>query len=124
MHIITAGSAPRFELPGVEFTGYAAPSRGSDALCTWQITVAPGLVSDQAHTLDQDEIFQVTSGAIRLNADGPVLAAGDCAVVPAGEPILLSNPGDAAATAIVVIRSGFAATMADGSTVSSPPWAQ
>lgn len=124
MHIITAGSAPRFELPGVEFTGYAAPSRGSDALCTWQITVAAGLVSDQAHTLDQDEIFQVTSGTIRLKPDGPVVAAGDCAIVPAGEPILLSNPREATATAIVAIRSGFTAKMADGSAVNAPPWAQ
>ena len=123
MHIITADSAPRFDLPGVEFTGYAAPSRGSDGLCAWQITVAPGLVSDQAHMLDHDEVFLVTSGSIRLSPDGQRLRAGDCAIVPAGGPIQLSNPGAEPATAHVLIRSGFTATMADGSAVPTPPWA-
>jgi mannose-6-phosphate isomerase-like protein (cupin superfamily) len=123
LHIITADSAPRFDLPGVEFTGYAAPSRGSDGLCAWQITVAPGLVSDQAHTLDHDEVFLVTSGSIRLSPDGQRLRAGDCAIVPAGGPIQLSNPGAEPATAHVLIRSGFTAMMADGSAVPTPPWA-
>ena len=124
MHIITADSAPRFELPGVEFTGYAAPSRGSDGLCAWQITVAPGLVSGQAHLLDADEVFLVMSGSITLSPDGQPLGAGDCAVVPAGSPIQLSNPGAERATAHVLIRSGFTAMMADGSPVPTPPWAK
>lgn len=123
MHVITAASAPRFDLPGVEFTGYAAPSRGSGGLCAWQIRVAPGLVSDGAHTLDQDEVFLVTSGVIQLSPDGQRLTAGDCAIVPAGSPILLSNPGAEEATAHVLIRAGFSAEMADGSPVGTPPWA-
>jgi mannose-6-phosphate isomerase-like protein (cupin superfamily) len=124
MYVITADSAPRFDLPGVEFTGYAAPSRGSDGLCAWQIRVAPGLVSDQAHTLDQDEVFLVTSGTIQLSPDGQRLATGDCAIVPAGSPILLSNPGAEEATAHVLIKAGFTAMMADGSPVGPPPWAK
>jgi mannose-6-phosphate isomerase-like protein (cupin superfamily) len=124
MHVITAGAAPRFDLPGVEFTGYAAPSRGSDGLCAWQIRVAPGLVSDQAHTLDQDEVFLVMSGTIQLGRDGQPLAAGDCAIVPAGSPIVLSNPGAEEATAHVLIKAGFTASMADGSAIPTPPWAK
>ncbi len=124
MHIITADSAPRFDLPGVEFIGYAAPSLGSDGLCAWQITVAPGLVSDQAHMLDSDEVFLVISGSIRLSPDGQPLSAGDCAIVPAGSPIQLSNSAAEPATAHVLIRSGFTATMADGSAVPTPPWAR
>lgn len=123
MHVITAAEAPRFGLPGVDFTGYAAPSRGSAGLCAWRIEVAPGLVSEQAHTLDQDEVFLVTSGSITLSPDGPALAAGDCAVVPAGTPILLANPGEGPAAAHVMIRSGFSATMADGTRLATPPWA-
>ena len=123
MHVITADQAPRFEFAGVEFTGYAAPSRGSADLCAWQIRVSPGLVSDQAHTLDQDEIFMINSGVITLSPDGPKLAAGDCVIVPAGTPIQLSNPGHDFATAHVVIRAGFNAKMADGSAVGTPPWA-
>ncbi len=124
MHVITADQAPRFEFSGVEFTGYAAPSRGSGDLCAWQIAVSPGLVSEQAHTLDQDEIFMITAGVITLRPDGPRLAAGDCVIVPARTPIQLSNPGDVVATAHVMIRAGFSATMADGAAVGTPPWAQ
>jgi mannose-6-phosphate isomerase-like protein (cupin superfamily) len=123
MHVISATDAPRFELPGVEFTGLAAPSRGSAEICTWRITVAPGLVSDQAHTLDRDEVFMITSGSVRLTLDGPALRAGDAAVVPAGSPIQLVNAGEGEATAFVVIRAGFSATMADGTVVGTPPWA-
>ena len=86
--------------------------------------MAPGLVSDQAHTLDTDEVFLVTSGTIRLNQDGQPLAAGDCAIVPAGTPILLSNPGAEEATAHVLIKAGFTGKMADGTTVPTPPWAK
>jgi mannose-6-phosphate isomerase-like protein (cupin superfamily) len=123
VHVITHAEAPTFGLPGVDFTGYAAPSRGSAGLCAWRIDVAPGLVSDQAHTLDQDEVFLVTSGTITLGQDGPALTAGDCAVVPAGTPILLANPGTERATAHVLIRSGFSAAMADGTRMATPPWA-
>src|SRR5258708_10485323 len=124
MHIITADKAPRFEIPGVQFTGYAAPSRGSDGLCAWQIRVEPGLVSEQAHTLDQDEIFLVTSGVITLSTDGQRLAPGDCAIVPAGTPIRLGNPGAEPARAHVLTPAGFAAAMADGAAIGTPPWAQ
>jgi mannose-6-phosphate isomerase-like protein (cupin superfamily) len=124
MFVITAKDAPRFELPGVEFTGLAAPSRGSRDLCSWRISVAPGLDSDQAHALDQDEIFMVTSGAIRLVPGGPLLGPGDAAVVTAGTPIQLANPGPDPATAYVVVRAGFTATYADGTAIPTPPWAR
>src|SRR5689334_14929288 len=94
MHIITAAEAPRFQLPGVEFIGYAAPSRGSGRLCAWQIRVDAGLVSPASHTIDEDEVFLITSGVLQLCDAGPRLSTGDCAIVPAGTPILLSNPGD------------------------------
>ena len=124
MHVITATGAPRFDLPGVQFTGLAAPSRGSREVCTWRITVAAGLDSPQAHTLDRDEIFMVTSGALQLAADTPPVRAGDVAVVPAGMPIQLGNPGAEPAEAYVVIGAGFTATMADGTSVGTPPWAR
>lgn len=123
MTVIKAAEAPKFELPGVEFTGLAAPSRGSAGLCTWRITVTPGLES-QPHTLDTDEVFMITAGTLRLTADGELLGSGDAAVVPAGEPIQLANPGDEPAEAFVAIRSGFTPRMADGAATDTPPWAQ
>jgi mannose-6-phosphate isomerase-like protein (cupin superfamily) len=124
MHVITSAEAPRFELPGVEFTGFAAPSRGSRDVCAWRITVAAGLRSEQSHTLDRDEIFLVTAGTLQLAPDGAVVHAGDAAIVPAGTAIQVSNPGDEPAQAYVTIGAGFTATMADGTQVDTPPWAR
>ena len=124
MNIIRATQAAKFNLPGTEFTAFAAPSRGSADVCTWQLTVAPGHASDQSHTLDRDEVFMVTAGTIRLADDGDLLHAGDAAVVPAGSPIQLANPGDEPARAYIAIGAGFTATMADGTALGTPPWAQ
>ncbi len=123
MHVITEAEAPRFDLNGIEFTGLAAPSRGSADVCAWRITVAAGVYSPSWHTLDRDEIFLVTSGAIQIAPDAPVVSAGDAVVVPAGTPIQLVNPKDEPAGAYVVIPAGFTATMADGTPVGTPPWA-
>lgn len=123
IHVTTAAAAPHFELPGVEFIAGAAPSRGCADLCVWTLAVAPGHTSGQAHTLDRDEVFTVTSGTIRLQDDAEPLTAGDTAVVPAGAPIQLANPGAVPASVVVAIQAGFRATMADGTDVGTPPWA-
>lgn len=123
MSIIRLSEAPRFELPGLEFTAMAAPSRGSAGLCTWRLAVAAGLVSPVPHTIDQDEVFMVTSGAVRLSPDGETVHAGDTAIVPAGTEIQLSNAGDTPAEVIVAIRAGFTAKGADGASIGTPPWA-
>ena len=122
MSIIRAGQAPTFELPGVRFTAYAAPSRGSAELCTWQITVSPDQLP-ASHTLDRDETFLVLEGRLRVTPDGEELGPGDVVVVPAGETIAVVNPGSVPARAYVAIRSGFTATTHDGQTIR-PPWAQ
>jgi mannose-6-phosphate isomerase-like protein (cupin superfamily) len=124
MTILPAAEAPTFELPGIVFTGYAAPSRGSRDVCTWLITVEPGHVADQAHRLDRDEVFMVAAGTLRLGPDGDLLRPGDCAVIPAGEPIEVSNPGPEPARAYIAIGAGFSATMADGTVLDTPPWAR
>jgi mannose-6-phosphate isomerase-like protein (cupin superfamily) len=122
MSIIRADQAPTFELPGVKFTAYAAPSRGSAELCTWQITVAPDQ-EPTAHTLDRDETFLVLEGRLRVTPDGEDLGPGDVALAPAGETIAVLNPGPVPARAYVAIGAGFIATTHDGQTIQ-PPWAQ
>jgi len=122
--VIRSAEAPVFELPGVRFVGFAAPSRGSTDLCTWRLTVEPGLVSPESHRIDRDEVFMVTEGRVRISPGGPVLEAGDAVVVPAGSPIQLENPADVPAQVFVAIPSGFTATAEDGTTIGTPPWAQ
>ena len=92
MHVIRSEAAPQFELPGIRFAALAAPSRGSREVCTWRITVEPNLRSPEPHTINRDEVFMVTSGAIQLTPDGDTLGPGDACVVPAGQPIQLVNP--------------------------------
>ena len=120
--ILRAADAPRFEIPGVTFMGMASPSRGSEQLCTWKIIVAAGHETDGAHTLDRDEVFMVLSGSIAVA--GEVLGPGDALVVPAGDDIAVSNPGDVPAEVMVAIPAGFTATMADGTPFGTPPWAE
>jgi mannose-6-phosphate isomerase-like protein (cupin superfamily) len=122
MPVIRADDTATFELPGVRFSAYAAPSRGSRELCTWQITVAPGHRAI-SHTLDRDETFLVLSGRLRFTPGGEVLGPGDVAIVPAGDEIALVNPGPDEALAYVAIAAGFTATTSDGDELQ-PPWAQ
>lgn len=123
MHVITAAEAPTFELPGIRFTGLASPSRGSQGVCTWRISIEAGLHSAQSHTLDRDEIFMITAGELRITPDAAPLKAGDAVVIPAGRPIQPVNEGTVPAEAYVVIQAGFHAKMADGTDVGTPPWA-
>jgi quercetin dioxygenase-like cupin family protein len=125
MSIITmcAAEAPRFQLPGLEFTGLASPSRGSNDVCTWRLTLEPGLTSPEPHTLDRDEIFMVLRGAIRLSPDCEPVAAGGVAVAPSGTPIQVANVGDGEAEVVVAVAAGFRASAADGSEIGTPPWA-
>jgi mannose-6-phosphate isomerase-like protein (cupin superfamily) len=123
MSIIRAADAPQFQLPGIRFTGLAAPSRGSEGLCTWRLTVDVGVRGDAVHTLDRDEVFMVLSGSVQVTPDGEKLGPGDAAVVPAGEEVQLSNLGETEAELHVAITAGFTGTMADGTKVQ-PPWAQ
>jgi mannose-6-phosphate isomerase-like protein (cupin superfamily) len=123
MQIIRVADAPRFRLGGAEFTGLAAPSRGSAGLCTWRLAIDPGVRGDKPHTLDRDEVFMVLAGTVQVTPDGEKLDPGDAVVVLAGESIQLSNLGETTAELHVAITSGFTGTMADGTQVQ-PPWAQ
>jgi mannose-6-phosphate isomerase-like protein (cupin superfamily) len=82
------------------------------------------LESAEPHRLDRDEVFLVVEGEIRLAPEGAVAGPGDVVVVPAGEPIQLANPGDVPARVHVAISAGFGVTMADGTSVATPPWAR
>jgi mannose-6-phosphate isomerase-like protein (cupin superfamily) len=123
MTTVHATEAPRFNLPGLVFTGLASPSRGSSDLCTWRLEIEPGFASPDAHTLDRDEVFMVVAGSIRLSPGDVPIDPGGAAVVPAGTPIRVSNVGDGPAEVIVAIAAGFSATAEDGTEIGTPPWA-
>jgi mannose-6-phosphate isomerase-like protein (cupin superfamily) len=123
MTTIHATEAPRFDLPGLVFTGLASPNRGSTDLCTWRLEIEPGFSSPDAHTLDRDEVFMVVVGSIRLSPGDAPIHTGGAAVVAAGTPIQVANAGDGPAEVIVAIAAGFRATAGDGTEIGTPPWA-
>jgi quercetin dioxygenase-like cupin family protein len=122
--LLRSADARQFELPGIRFTGLASPSRGTDQLCTWMLDLEPGLRSSEHHTIDRDEVFLVLSGTIRLHPDSPTMHPGDAAIVPAGQPIAISNAGDGPAIVHVAISADFTAASADGTPIETPPWAR
>ena len=64
MAIVRATEAAVFEMPGFQFNGLTAPSRGAQELCTWRLHIAPGATSDP-HRLDREEIF-VVQGSVEV----------------------------------------------------------
>ena len=122
MPVITSADAPTFEVPGVRFTGLAAPSRGASENSVWTITVEPG-TPGAPHSVTREEIFVATEGAgeIRIGAETIALRPGDAAVVPPHTEFALANPHAEPFRAVVVLPVGGQAVTADGA--FTPPWA-
>jgi quercetin dioxygenase-like cupin family protein len=124
MPVIKSPTAPRFELPELSVTGLAAPSRGAQETCVWQIELAPG-TPGTPHSVDREEIFVVLDGRGRVDLGGSSheLAPGDTLIVPAGESFALANPGNEPMRAIAVLPVGGRARLPGGEAFV-PPWAQ
>lgn len=121
---IPAPSAPTFDLPGVQFTGLASPSRGSRQNAAWHVRVAPGSPG-APHRLDQEEILVAQTGVATASFDGVevTVAPGDALIVDAGVLFSLSNPGPDPFEAVAVLPVGATATM-EGGEPFTPPWAE
>ena len=107
MRIITADQAPIFNLPGIEITGFAAPSRGSVENAAWRLRMEPR-TPPTVHRVTREEIFIALAGRAVLHIDGAEhhLAAGGAAIVPANVDFALSNPNAAPFEAIAVLPVG------------------
>ena len=126
MAIVRATEAPRFDLPGIHFFGLLAPSRGATELCTWRLEVDPGAgVDSEPHQLDREEVFVMLEGSLTITVDGQAfdLLVGDAIAVPARALLSVANRTSEKAVALVSIRAGFKAVMANGEEISTPPWA-
>ena len=123
MKIIDAADAPAFDMPGVRFTGLAAPSRGARETAAWRIAVEAGTPA-RFHQVTREEIFIATGGRARFHIGGREheLVAGGCAIVPPNVDFALSNPFDAPFEAVVVFPVGGQAMLA-GEAPFVPPWA-
>jgi quercetin dioxygenase-like cupin family protein len=122
MPIIPADDAPTFDMPGVHFTGLAAPSRGARETSVWLLAVdprSPGV----PHSVTREEIFVATAGRGEFHLDGQAhqLAPGDAAIVPPNVEFSVANPHDEPFHAVVVLPVGGEAVTSDGA--FTPPWA-
>lgn len=125
MPLVRAAQAPHFDLDGFHFVGFTAPSRGATELCTWQLDIDPGAVSE-AHRLNHEEVFIPLHGTFSMVLDGEKieLGPGDACAVPAQRVFQVANHSNKAASALVCISAGFNGTYADGRVINTPPWAQ
>lgn len=123
MPVIHPVDAVPFETHGSRFLSYVSPSRGSNQLCAWQLTVPAGL-QGVAHRPTREEVLLVLAGELQVTLDGlaTALQPGDVVLVPAGSELRV-DAGPDGATAWVTTTPGLEAVTADGTKIA-PPWAQ
>jgi len=121
--LIPAAAAPTFMLPGIEFTGLAAPSRGATESAVWIVRIAPG-TAGTPHQLTREEVLVVLEGRARATVNGTDydLATGDGFIVPPRTDFTLANPYTESFRAVAVLPVGGAGVV-NGDTFV-PPWAR
>jgi quercetin dioxygenase-like cupin family protein len=124
MTTIKAADAPTFEVPGVTFTGLAAPSRGASETAVWKVCIQPG-DPGVPHQLDREEVFVATRGVAvaTLDDDEACIESGDALIVPAGTRFSLTATGHEPFEAVVALPVGGTAAF-EGGEPFTPPWAE
>ena len=124
MPFITTQQSKIFNMiPGITFTGLAAPSRGAKENAVWLVSIAsntPGM----SHRLTREEIFVGLEGMATATLDGVdyQLTPGAAIIVPPDTDFALANPNSATFQAVVVLPVGGQAYVA-GEAPFTPPWA-
>jgi quercetin dioxygenase-like cupin family protein len=114
--------AVAYEVHGSRFQSFVAPSRGSQQLCAWQLTV-PGDARGVTHRPTREEVLLVLSGELLVTLDvtTTTLQPGDVVLVPADSELRV-DAGPDGGTAWVTTTPGLEAVTADGTRIH-PPWA-
>jgi len=123
MPIIRAQDAKRFEMHGAEFTGFAAPSRGSNENAVWRVKIAAG-TPGTAHRLTKEEIIVALHGGaeVRIDEQTHNIAAGDVVIVPQGAEFSISALQGDPFEAIAILPVGGMAVIG-AQAPFTPPWA-
>jgi mannose-6-phosphate isomerase-like protein (cupin superfamily) len=121
---ISKNDAPTFTLPGLTFTGLAAPSRGATETSVWTLEIAPE-TPGTPHSVDREEVFVAVAGraAVELSGTRLELEAGEALVVPAGEPFAIANPHAEPFRAVAAAPVGCHAVLPGGAPFA-PPWTE
>jgi mannose-6-phosphate isomerase-like protein (cupin superfamily) len=123
MPVIRAENSPEFTLPGLSFTGLAAPSRGARETCVWRIRVAPD-TAGTPHSVDREEIFVALRGRAMavVGSERLEISPGDTLVIPPGVEFSLGCAGEGF-EAMCVAPAGIRACLPRGEPFA-PPWTQ
>lgn len=123
MPVFSAADGSSFETHGSTFRSYVSPSRGSNQLCAWRLTI-PADLRGVAHRPTREEVLLVLTGQLIVTLDGVTtpLGDGDVALVPADTELWV-DAGPDGATAWVTTTPGLEAVTGDGTRIT-PPWAQ
>lgn len=121
MPIVSFAEGVDYHTHGSTFSSYVAPSRGSEQLCAWRLTVPAG-AAGVAHRPTREEVILILTGRLSVALDGVTsgLSPGDVAVVPAGAELRVDG-GDSECTAWVTTTPGLEAVLGDGTRLV-PPW--
>ncbi len=121
--VIRHADAPRFGGDGTEITGYASPTRGSEAVSAWRVVLQPG-ASSPVHELTDTEAFITLGGrgTFEFGSRTHELAAGDAICVPRATPFRLANHGSEPFEAICCMAATGQGRIGDGDPFT-PPWA-
>jgi mannose-6-phosphate isomerase-like protein (cupin superfamily) len=124
MSVVLPSETSTFAIPGVTFTGLAAPSRGARENAVWRVRMLPG-TPPNPHRLTREEVIVAVSGNARVSIAGieSDLPEGCAVIVPADTDFALFNPGDVPFEAIAVLPVGGKAVLPDAPPFT-PPWAE
>src|SRR5262245_10498635 len=123
MACIAPEDAVVFNIPGITFSGLAAPSRGARETAAWRVRLAPGTPATP-HRLTREEILVAIAGRARATIAGREhdLVAGGAVIVPAETEFALSNPHDEPFEAVAILPVGGQARIGEEAPFT-PPWA-
>ena len=124
MTVVSPSKTSTFDIPGVTFTGLAAPSRGARENAVWRVRMLPG-TPPNPHRLTREEVIVAVSGNARVLIDGveSELPEGSAVIVPPDTEFSLFNPGQTMFEAIAVLPVGGKAILPDAPPFT-PPWAE
>lgn len=124
MPFVGASEAKIFDIPGAQFTGLAAPSKGAKENSVWKVLLQPG-APGVPHSVTREEIFVALAGRATAVLSGVEheMTPGSVLIVPANVEFSLSNPHKSAFEAMVVLPVGGQAKLGT-EPAFSPPWAQ
>src|SRR6476659_2856982 len=107
MSCIAPEDAVVFTLPGIEFAGLPAPSRGARETSAWRLSIAPGTPATP-HRLTREERLVAIAGRAPATIGGADddLVAGGAVIVPAETDFAIANPHGEPFEAVAILPVG------------------